>query len=463
MSIGVHIASLGCDRNAVDSEELAGRLEADGFTIASESDADVVVVNTCGFIDAAKSDSIDVLLEYASQERPVVAVGCLAQRYGKQLAEQMPEVASVLGFDDYPQIAERLRSVLAGEIPEAPIPSDRRKLLPISPTARSATSTYVPGHASMFSVNRKRLSDAAWAPLKISSGCDRRCAFCAIPTFRGRHISREIDDIVAEARWLASQGVTELLLVSENTTSYGKDLGSPRLLVRLLNALSEVDGIEWIRPSYLQPAELRPEVIAAICGTPRVVPYFDLSVQHVSSRLLRSMRRFGDADSFLSLLDSIRSQTPDAGIRSNVIVGFPSETDADVDQLVDFLAAANFDAVGVFGYSDEDGTEAYDMPGKVSTAEIARRVETVSEIADIVSAARAADRVGAMTEFLPESRDGNAWVGRCAHQGPTVDGEARTLGLPERALARPVAAQVTGSDGADLLVRCSVTANEEQR
>src|SRR5512135_1903160 len=238
----VALVTLGCARNEVDSEELAGRLAADGFVLVDDAaDADAVLVNTCGFVAAAKKDSVDTLLAAADLKadggpRAVVAVGCLAQRYGTELAAELPEADAVLGFDDYPVIGDRLRAVLAGEPVPAPAPTDRRTLLPISPVDRVAAA--VTGPASGPPVVRRRLDGSPTAPLKLASGCDRRCSFCAIPTFRGAFVSRRPADVLAEARWLAEQGVRELFLVSENSTSYGKDLGDLRLLETLLPELT---------------------------------------------------------------------------------------------------------------------------------------------------------------------------------------------------------------------------------
>ena len=375
--ISVALVTLGCARNDVDSEELAGRLEAGGFLLVDEpEDADTVVVNTCGFVEAAKKDSVDTLLQAADLKatgRPqaVVAVGCLAERYGKDLATSLPEADAVLGFDDYPDIAARLRTIMAGETHEAHTPQDRRLLLPITPVERGASIDddflSVPGHspASGPRAVRRRLEGGPMAPLKLASGCDRRCSFCAIPSFRGSFVSRRPSDVLGEAVWLAEQGVKEVFLVSENSTSYGKDLGDLRLLETLLPELAAVDGIERVRVSYLQPAETRPGLVAAIAGTTGVAPYFDLSFQHASATVLRRMRRFGDPESFLGLLAGIRELAPTAGVRSNVIVGFPGETEADLETLCDFLVAARMDVTGVFGYSDEDGTEAASYDGKL--------------------------------------------------------------------------------------------------
>jgi len=459
----VALVTLGCARNEVDSEELAGRLEAGGFRLVDDpEDAETVMVNTCGFVEAAKKDSVDTLLAASDLKtdgsaQAVVAVGCLAERYGKDLAESLPEADAVLGFDDYPDIAAKLRSILAGEQHHPHTPQDRRKLLPISPSARSADTVVVPGHtiaapASGPRAVRRRLDGGPMAPLKLASGCDRRCSFCAIPSFRGSFVSRRPSDVLGEARWLGEQGVKELFLVSENSTSYGKDLGDLRLLETMLPELAAVDGVERVRVSYLQPAETRPGLVSAIASTPGVAAYYDLSFQHASHAVLRRMRRFGDPESFLGLIEQIRSQAPLAGIRSNVIVGFPGETEDDLATLCDFLAAARMDVVGVFGYSDEDGTEAagFDAAVKLDEDEIRERTEHVTRLVEELTSQRAEERVGETVEVLLESvADAE---GRAAHQGPEVDGTTTLVGLPADARAGDLlTAVVTGSDGADLV------------
>jgi ribosomal protein S12 methylthiotransferase len=461
----VSLVTLGCARNEVDSEELAARLEAAGWTLADGADADVVLVNTCGFIQAAKQESIDELLSAGSGGAKVVAAGCLAQRYGSELADALPE-AQVLGFDDYGDIGAKLDAVLAGQRWPAHAPGDRRRLLPVSPVARpSAGGGRLPGHgtvapdlppgmapASGPRVMRRRLDGGVVAPLKIASGCDRRCSFCAIPAYRGAFVSRPPQDLVAEAGWLVAQGVRELFLVSENSTSYGKDLGDLRLLEAVLPQLAAVPGVERVRVSYLQPAELRPGLIEVMTSTPGVVPYFDLSFQHASGRVLRAMRRFGDREHFCGLLDQVRQACPEAGVRSNFIVGFPGETDADVTELHRFLTDARLDAIGIFGYSDEDGTEAASLPGQLPADEIARRVEDLADLADELMAQRAAERVGQVVDVLIEESFGQGrYGGRAGHQAPEVDGTTEVRSRARLAVGDMVWAVVTGAEGADLL------------
>jgi MiaB/RimO family radical SAM methylthiotransferase len=303
-------------------------------------------------------------------------------------------------------------------------------------------------------VFRRRLSAGVVAPLKIASGCDRRCSFCAIPSFRGAFVSRRPPEILAEARWLASQGVRELFLVSENSTSYGKDLGNLRLLEEVLPDLAATEGIERVRISYLQPAELRPGLIEVIASTPGVADYFDLSFQHASGPVLRAMRRFGDRKRFGDLLDQIRELSPRAGVRSNFIVGFPGETAADLAELELFLGSAGLDAIGIFGYSDEDGTEAASRSDQLDDAEIARRVEAFASLADELMAQRAADRVGETLEVLIEDDDDTGpgtFTGRAAHQAPEVDGVTTVRSALPLVPGDMVRVVVTGTEGVDLI------------
>lgn len=446
----VSMITLGCARNEVDSDELAARLDESGWRLAEPgAEADVVVVNTCGFIEAAKKESIDTVLAASGTGAKVVAVGCMAERYGRELADALPEAAAVLSFDDYPEIGARLEDVLTGRAHPAHTPRDRRMLLPITPVQRPAAVTApVPGHGPAGGPRplRHRLGSGPVAPLKLASGCDRRCTFCAIPSFRGAFVSRPPAEILSEAEWLAGHGVRELVLVSENSTSYGKDLGDLQALEKLLPRLTAV--VDRVRVNYLQPAELRPSLLETIAGTPGVAPYFDLSFQHASGAVLRRMRRFGDRERFLQLLEKIRAAAPEAGVRSNFIAGFPGETDAEFAEVKRFLEEGRLDVAGVFGYSDEDGTEAVGLPGKVPPDVLARRVEELSLLAEETGSRRARERVGSVVEVLV----GPAGHGWAAHQGPEVDGVVTFTGT-RPAAGELVRAEVTGADGPDLEAR----------
>jgi len=437
--------TLGCARNETDSEHLAGRVAADGFTVTNDpKTADLIIVNTCGFIEPAKKDSIDALLAASGSGKPgakVVAVGCLAQRYGAELDEALPEVDAVLGFDAYPAIGDHLREVLTGE---------HTQTSPGSTPVRRATT------AEVDAGPRHRLETGPYAPLKIASGCDRRCAFCAIPAIRGPYRSRPAADIVAEAHWLVSQGAREVMLVSENSTSYGKDFGQPQALESLLGALAGVEGLDWVRVSYLQPAEIRPSLLETMASTRNVVPYFDLSFQHASGPLLRRMRRFGDGEAFLGLLRQVRQLSPQAGVRCSAIVGFPGETDDDLAALHAFLEAARADAIGVFAYSDEEGTLAHKLDGHLADDVIAARYSATLDLTTWLTEARAAERIGEQIQVLIEAVDEDGVVGRAAQQGPEVDG-VTTLTWPDGTalpkIGDMVWARVTATEGVDLIAK----------
>ena len=462
MSRTVAIVTMGCARNEVDSEELAGRLAADGWTLVSDVEAaEVAVVNTCGFIESAKKDSIDALLEANSlkghgKTRAVVAVGCMAERYGQELAKALPEADGILGFDDYQDISARLQSIVSGNAHTPHVPRDRRSLLPIAPADRPAArqeainESYASSLGAGGSLFRKRLGNAPWAPLKIASGCDRRCSFCAIPYFRGSFISRKPTEIIEEGKWLAQNGVSELFLVSENTTSYGKDLGDLKLMEKILPEFAAIEGVERVRLSYLQPAEMRPSLLQAMIETEKIAPYFDLSFQHTSPTVLRRMRRFGDSEKFLHLISQIRALSPEAGIRSNFIVGFPGETQTDFDELADFISAAKLDAIGIFGYSDEDNTEALELADKVDEDVIRQRVESLSSLADEMVSLRASARIGENVRVLIEDKE--LQEGRAAHQGPEVDGTTSFIGTNFE-VGQYIDAVIIDSMGADLVAR----------
>lgn len=455
----VALVTLGCARNETDSEELAGRLAADGWRLVDDpTQAEIAVINTCGFIESAKKDSIDALMQAHSLKgngvtKAVVAVGCMAERYGNELASALPEADAILGFDDYQDISARLSTIIDGGKISAHTPKDRRTLLPIAPSQRAEQKAKqnLKDISPIGTVLRKRLDKAAIAPLKIASGCDRRCSFCAIPYFRGSFVSRSPNEIIEEAKWLADNGVSELYLVSENTTSYGKDFGDLKLMEKLLPQLSNIEAIKRIRLSYLQPAEVRPSLLQAMVSVDKVVPYFDLSFQHANGDLLRRMRRFGDGEKFLHLISQIRALSPEAGIRSNFIVGFPGESDAQFIDLIEFLSQAQLDAIGVFGYSDEDKTEGMGLDNKVASEVIGERVAELSTLVDELITQRAEARIGQMVTVLIE--DENEQEGRSDHQGPDVDGSTFVKSRNKYRAGEYVQAVVSDVSGVDLIAQ----------
>jgi len=478
----VAIVTLGCGRNEVDSDQLAGLLAMDGLVVVDDAAAaDVVVVNTCTFIAPAKQESVDTILaacdlKQDGNARAVVVVGCMAQRYPDDLSVAIPEADAILGFDAYPRLPAIVRDLAAGRsvqrlqvgaahpgarpsdqseatesAPPAVAPTTKpRRALPLlvmptrddevppeaAPIARVTTPQddldRMPASGPRFPVRRH--NGGPWAYLKIASGCDRVCTFCAIPSFRGRFRSRPIDEIVAEATWLADNGARELVMVSENTTSWGKDLGGRDLQPRLLEALADIDAIERLRLMYLQPAELQRPLLQAMASMEKVAPYFDLSLQHVSHDVLTRMARSGSPDRFLSLVGSIRELAPEAVFRSNFIVGFPGETEDDVDQLVDFLEAARLDWVGLFTFSEEDGTASATMPDQVPAAVMAQRLARVSEAQEAIADQVTAAWVGRQVEVLVDGPEHDlktgeltATIARSFREAPETDGEVTLI------------------------------------
>lgn len=425
----IALLSLGCAKNLVDSERLVGDLERAGFALADSLDgADIALVNTCGFIDSAKEESIDTILKVASHKefgrlRGVLVAGCLVQRYADELKREIPEVDRWLSFSDYGAVAEAAREVMG--LPQV-------RALP---------------------AKRVLLTPAAYAYLKISEGCDQKCAFCAIPSFRGKLASRSIEENVADARLLAERGVGEIDIVSQDTTAYGRDrYGSPQL-VRLMRELTAIDGPTWWRLLYLYPTTLREDVLVEIAENPRIAKYVDLPVQHVSDRLLKAMRRGISGPRQHALLEQIRATIPDVAIRTTVIVGFPGETAEDQAELVETVRAGTFDRLGVFLYSPEEGTAAYNRPERVPEELMEERRAEIMAAQQVVHLARNAARVGRTIDVLVERFEAHTQraYGRTEHDAPDVDG---TIRLERVASARPgaiVRARVTAAEDYDLV------------
>ena len=399
----VNLVTLGCARNEVDSSEIAGRLQVGGYQlVADPAAADVVVVNTCAFVASAKKDSIDTVLAAADTGAKVVAVGCLAERYGSELARRcrrpMPSSASTPTRTRPPCSATWSTATNLPRTPRSTAACCCRSHRPPGPTRRRRGVAAGTRPASGPTLLRTLLHSGPVAPLKIASGCDRRCTFCAIPSFRGAFVSRPIAEIVAEAHWLAGR-VSGRSCWSARTRPRSARICPASGSWRTCSANSPpCPGSAGSGLSYLQPAETRPWLIEAIADIPGVADYYDMSFQHASEPVLRRMRRYGSRPAFLALIEQIRAAAPEAGIRSNVIVGFPGETEDDLAELEAFLIGARMDAVGVFGYSDEDGTAAADLPGKLDDDVIAERVERVTSLVEELTAQRAEDRIG--TEML---------------------------------------------------------------
>lgn len=451
----VALVTLGCGRNEVDSDQVAGALAASGVNITDDpDDADVVLVNTCTFIAPARRESIDTVLAVCDLDKPVLVIGCMAERYGAELAEALPEAAGVLGFEHYPRLPGIVQTLLAGgSLADAPVgapASPVRRGLPLlgAPPSRAAPDGPPTARFPVRTVPR-----GPWAYLKIAGGCDRVCTFCAIPSFRGRFASRPLDEIAAEARWLVGHGVKEIVCVSENTTSWGKDLaGGRRGQVDLIKLFEHVDGLERVRLMYLQPAEIIPELLDAMAASTVVAGYYDLSLQHASSSVLSRMARSGGAERFLDLVDGIRARDPHAVFRSSFITGFPGETEDDVDVVEQFLVEARLDWSGFFTFSREDGTPSATMPGQVDPGDAAARRDRLLEVAEAVAEEAAAAFVGRELSVLVEERDGGDAVGRSYREAPETDGEVR-LPAADVPLGRVVPVRVTASDGVDLVAQ----------
>jgi len=447
----VAIVTLGCGRNEVDSQNAAGLLTAAGYRVVDDPErADAVVVNTCAFVEAAKRESIETVLDAAAlkehgQARTVLVTGCLAERYTEELRVELPEADAIVPFSDYGRLPELLGGAPGPSLaPSASfVPAGRRALPMVFPTPPGGS---FPARAP---------ARGPVALVKLAEGCDRDCSFCAIPSFRGRFRSRRPTEVLDEVAWLTGQGVSEVCLVAENSTSYGKDLGGRQALIHLLRDLAGVDGLRRVRLNYLQPDELTPGLLEEMAANPVVCSYFDLSLQHASAPVLRRMRRGGSAERFLELVGRIRALDPDAAFRSNFILGFPGERAADVRELEAFLEAARLDWVAFFAWSPEDGTAALELDGRVRPATARARVERVQELQDSLLAETQAGWVGRRLEVLVERVEpGGAAEGRSYREAPDADGLVRVEGPPRSTgVGEYLPVVVTAAQGPELLAR----------
>ncbi len=414
----VHIVTLGCPKNRVDSEIMLGGLVEGGWQLTQQpDDADVLVVNTCAFIEASKQESIEAILEAAKHKadgkaQKLVVTGCLSQRYADELSQEMPEVDHFLGTSAYAQLPKLLADVSAAPRQVIPDPD-------------YIHSSYTPRINSLPSYT---------AYLKISEGCDNECAFCIIPKLRGDQRSRPIDDIVREAETLAAQGVRELNLVAQDLTAYGHDLPGRPKLHELLAALGEVKGVRWVRLHYAYPRNFPPALVAAMRDTPNVVKYLDMPVQHASDRLLRAMRRGRNADFLRGLLTELRREIPGIVLRTSLIVGLPGETEEDFQMLLDFIREQRFDHLGIFRYSQEEGTLAGEMDGQIDEETKLARWQEAMELQAEIRAECQQDYVGKEIEVLVEGvheETEHLLVGRHAGQAPEIDGQVIINDVPD--------------------------------
>jgi ribosomal protein S12 methylthiotransferase len=458
MKIG--LISLGCPKNLVDSEVMLGLARNAGHELTSDpAGADVLVVNTCAFIDAAKQESIDTILEMARHKtdggcKRLIVTGCLAERYRDELRQQIPEIDAVLGTGEVPDIVDALESPGAqGSRGAAPLTFHRPRNAR-APRAAASLPTYI------YDADTPRLlaTPNHYAYVKIAEGCDYKCAFCIIPKLRGSYRSRSADSIVREARSLAARGVKELLLISQDTTFYGIDLGERGALARLLRELNALDGLRWIRLLYLYPTTIDAATLNAMAECEKVCNYIDLPLQHASDAVLRRMKRPGTRRKYDELLDGIRRSVPGVALRTTFIVGFPGETEADVDELCAFISEHPFDHLGVFTYSHEEGTTAHafedDVPARAKQARRERVMKLQAKLVSQRLRRRIGDRVQIVVDG-PASDHELVLRGRMATQAPDIDGSVYLTECDASAYRAGDFAEVeiVGVNGHDLVVR----------
>ena len=419
MKIG--FVSLGCPKNLVDSEVMMGLSQDGGHSLTPHpAEADVLVVNTCAFIDSAKEESVNTILELAELKKTgnckrLVVTGCLGERYRDELKAQIPEIDAVLGTGDIPEIVGAIEGTRARRIPLTLVAASSPKSAAASPVL----PTYLyDAEPRVFTTPRH------YAYVKVAEGCDYKCSFCIIPTLRGHYRSRPVDAIVREAQSLAAQGVRELILVSQDTTFYGRDRDEGAALPRLLRELNAVEGLDWIRLLYLYPTTITDDILDAIAACDKVVKYIDLPLQHASADVLRRMKRPGTGASYRRLLDRIRTKIPGVSLRTTFIVGFPGETDAEFEELRAFVRAVGFDHLGVFTYSHEEGTTAYDLPDDIPAAVKTSRRDTLMAEQKRIVARSQKRRVGTRASVMvdgPSPEHELVWRGRLPGQAPEID------------------------------------------
>ena len=454
MKIG--FVSLGCPKNLVDSEVMLGMAEKDGHEITSDaSQADVLVVNTCAFIDRAKQESIDTILEMAELKkqaagRKLVVTGCMAERYREELKKEIPEIDAIYGTGE----VEGLAGFMAGVSGAAP---SAAKALPFY-TKPPVFGVDLPTYIYDADTPRKRVTPGHYAYVKIAEGCDYKCAFCIIPKMRGHYRSRSIESIVKEAEQLAAQGVRELLLISQDTTFYGIDRGERGALPKLLRALNDVAGLQWIRLLYLYPTTITADVIDAIADLDKVVKYIDLPLQHASDAVLKRMKRPGTRKSYVRLLENIRARIPNVALRTTFIVGFPGETADDFAELEAFIAEIGFDHVGVFTYSHEEGTSAHDLEDDVPAATKKKRQDRLMARQRDIVAARQQARLGERTRLVVDGQSPEHELvlqGRLPGQAPEIDPVVYLTDCDPSSFPKGsfIDVEIVGAEGYDLVAR----------
>jgi len=446
----VGFVSLGCPKNLVDSEVMMGHLKQNGYQITSDpADAETVVVNTCGFIESAKKESIDAILEAArlkteGHAKRLIVAGCLVERYRDELKAEMPEVDAFIGTN-------QINDILTVANPK----TNTRSLPIVQLGNQSATYLYDE------STPRVLATPSHYAFVKIAEGCDRPCAFCFIPQMRGHFRSRRFGSIVAEAHQLAEEGVKEIILVAQDSSRYGEDLGKQDALARLLRELARVDGIQWVRVMYTYPTHISDAFLDALAEEPCAVKYLDMPLQHASQNVLKLMKRGGNRRSLERLIERVRKRVPGIGVRTTFITGFPGETESDFEELLGFVKDVEFDRVGVFTYSDEEGTPAFDLRDKVSSRTASRRRTALMKEQRHISRRKNKTRVGEVVRVLFEGESKESellWQGRMETQAPDIDGCVLINDVPDGVLPSVgdfVNVEITEAHEYDLIGRIS--------
>ncbi len=407
----IGLISLGCPKNLIDSEAMLGQLVEKGYSISPDpADSEIIIINTCGFIEPAKKESIDTILRAAQYkvqdpDKKLIVAGCLVQRYGKELRKELPEVDHFVTLNDVERIVEACGNEFEERLDDQP-------------------AEYIYDGK----VRRILTTPGSYAYLKIAEGCDHVCSFCAIPSMRGRYRSRTIDSICSEARDLAAQSIKELVLISQDSTIYGWDLGLKEGLAILLQELAKTEGIEWLRVMYCYPTSLRKSFLQVMAKNPKVCSYIDMPLQHASGTMLSRMQRGGNADQYLRMIDNIRQTIPEVAIRTTFITGYPGETDADFKQLLDFVREVEFERVGVFTYSDEEGTTGFNHDQKVPHPVAVERRRELMTLQAGISKKHNRAMIGRKLRVLIDKADTNSATGRLFSQAPEIDGMIRVKG-----------------------------------
>ena len=422
---------LGCSKNKVDGEIMITALQNAGYLMVdNEEDADVIIINTCGFIKTAKEEAISEILNAASYGKKVIVAGCLSGRYQNEILENFPEVDGALGIHDTANIVETVSGVLKGE-----------RVAYFSKT--EAEPNYC---------ERVLTTPFYYAFLKIADGCSNGCSYCAIPKIRGKYVSRPMESIIKEAKWMATQGVTEVIVIAQDTTRYGVDLYGENRLVPLLRELETIEGIRWIRLHYLYPESVTDELLDLISDSKKILPYFDIPIQHCNDRILSLMNRRTNKEEILTLLHKIKTKMPDATIRTSLISGFPSETVEEHEELVAFVKQGFFDRLGVFPYSTEEGTRAARITGKLKTHEKVRRSNEIMKLSSQVSLQKNKQKIGKTYEVLVEGIDtvNNIYFGRTYMDSPEIDGTVYFEADFPVDIGEYITVKITGCDQYDL-------------